>query len=237
MINWNGSVIDTPITVHDISTYEGRRYAQIKIDDSDRLIPVIYASGSTSLLCITDELKPLFSVPKTGTLRIPHGSTYQVIYDVGKQIYDLSIPDNIHISAGQAYTLRMIQRLLVFRDLMGVSPNQVSHIKIRMTDSGFEYPVSCSDKFPFNKQKGIMKQDYSPLSSRVLDEWFVEHKTTPDEVFRQMIPKIDMNNLSEIIHKIKNKIDEVIHRIDPTYSWYRNYLYEKIQNRIINSQI
>lgn len=235
MLAWDGTFLTNKVKVRCQSVYHTRTYAQIDVMGDGEHINVILASGNT-LNCIIDELKTIFHVPKTGSHRIGLDGVDRTIYTVGRDVYDADITDDIHTNANKAYLLTMIQKLLIFRDIAGVSPNILSHIRIRTTEGNYEYPVSCKDSFPFDRKKGIMKHDNSPLSAQVLEKWFVNHGTSPDKVFLKMIPEITRDNLLEIMHRIRISIDRVIADIDPTQSWYGNYVYERIQNRIMSSR-
>ncbi len=150
-----------------------------------------------------------------------------MIYQIGPNVYDrgLDKEENIHV-------VRMVQKLLVFKDLFGVSPNSANNIQVRKNKSGFEYAISLNDKFSINFEKGTSNMNLKPMSSLTLKTWFQDYGETPDTITRTMLLQTYSDSNINVANKIREEMELVIRRINPEYVWLSNVIYSRLISRL-----
>lgn len=224
MLLWDGSFTNKYTIISERSDGKFKILRIILPDPPYECMDVIVLTYNI-LSIIFDEFKHLFGIEKSGYHIIKYGSQ--------KKLITLWNNVNRNDLADSSYINNSIQKLLVFRSIVGVSPNTVTNVFIRKTISNFHYPISVNDKYTISKD-GYNSENKIPLSSNNLKLWFLDRGTTPDKIFREMISlKGDSDDrLIRTISEIKDKMEEITKTIDSDYVYVIHNIYVRMMNRI-----
>lgn len=250
---WDGSNLGTfeADIIKLTESFGSLRYAVLAISGYEQL--VILTKYTNVLCCMFDEMKTLFGIIKTGTHVITIDKEKYIIYhavtSLGQVSYDRDIGDVIVINKdscnincdgnddiGNDDIIDGIRKLLAFRDLVGVSPNIESDIKIRKSSTHFVYPVSFHDRYNYDFEKHVYNFNQRPLGERMVNKWF--SKMTVSETVCDMLKEkygldlSDHDRVTETLVHIKNEINQIIKRIAKNHEWVYNHVCSKLSQRV-----
>lgn len=227
MLTWDGSLLED-VTITEEQPIQHFKVYRLHLKDQTEKHFVI-AIAYNPIAMIGEKIKPLFGIPHTGCHIIKYGGK-KMIYPLFDYTVE-AIEKNASLSAS---LVEMIQKLLVFRSIIGVSPNNFHNIRIRTSHSGFLYPVSYGDKYTIDKNKAIDRFDEKPFTSLVLEKWFSSRGETPDSVFEKMIATPFDSNSTNVINSLRTSIENIIRETDEEYLYLINGMYSKMMTRITN---
>ena len=239
MFVWDGT--DITDLINKCNIYEAKfnkiKYWVIKFSDSNNNTDsdnpdsdnnideiCIVRTVKNSLPCLVDELKVVFELPKLGThwCRI-NNKNYILIRTIKTKTGDIKEEITLNMIDVPTYMMRLqIQEVFAFRELLGVTCSFESSIIIREGKST-SYPISFYEP---NMTTG----DTKVIPTTVLDKWFVE--TSIDEVVKRLCRINNINGLPMLLHNLRNKIEEIIERVDRRAITYKNLIIDRITQRL-----
>lgn len=184
----------------------------------------IVKSTKTTIPCLVDELKDVFSLPKLGTHWCRINSKYYILIKPNKTPEGY-IKEEITLNMIDIQTdlLRLqIQEVFAFRELLGVTCSFESSIIIREGKSGV-YPISYNEP---NMTIG----DTKVIPGTVLDKWFGD--TTIDDVVQKLCRINNIDKLAKILHELRGKIENIIEKVDRRSITYKNLIIDRITQRL-----
>lgn len=228
-IKWDGSHLGE--FKHDIicGTCEinGDRYCKFNINDH-----IFYAHIKTvtdNISCLVDELKELFGLRKLGThtVRI-HSKLYllikaNTIKSATKN--EMSIIEDISINkvainpTDNVLFQREVQKIVVFRELLGISAGGRNIIRIRYDLDG-PYPLSyIENNIDYDKHK---------ITLQIYRKWFA------DLSISDILPKIVNygDDLTETIAQYRGEIEKVITRVNKDYIWISSFIVNRMMDKL-----
>lgn len=227
---WNGTFLgkfDQSILKNETG-YNGLRYVLLEIQGFKAHGILVSSTALTpaDLLCIYDELKEIFGLVKTGTHSITINSKTYVVYRAifsNNIQFDESLSDDVlhkyhHLEEDLKFK---VMNLLAYRHLLGVSPNSESGIKIRKSGTGLIFPISLNDKFTVDRKQGIIKNGLKVMSDKNFAKWFPVGDTFAGTIQNMLHFKPD-DDIPELVDKIRDKISEIVHRINKEFVWLEN---------------
>ena len=198
-------------------------YWKIKFYGHDALCVV--KEIKTSWVCIVDELKIIFGIPKLGTHRV---------YLKNKQYLLILAKTNKNGVIEREETLKKtnhsfdklfhkkVQKILLFRNILKITKSNESSINIRINNQGDIFPISCNE-YNFSLT--------TALSSNLIHKWFSNNSL--NDLAQQIF---DINHTSDIPYKIaiiRNRIEQIIKRVDYLYIWTITFIIENLSKKLI----
>ena len=169
-----------------------------------------------SVPLITDELKTLFGIDKVGRSRCLYGGVKAILHKHYSEEYqfDSLIFNDLDDE---------VRRCFIFRWFLGLTMSSERDLMVRRYKSGITRVTSNNDR----KHNFLSTKQYygSDLSSKVLDRWF----TTQDLI---LLSKKMLTNYDSIT--IRQKIYQVINRIDPEEIVWGHCIYGRVTQFIEN---
>lgn len=228
MLEWNGAIIEGDIQIKDENKDEKLVLQRLEINK----YPLVVVSSPYNVLSIViDELKPYFGLHKTGTHIIKmKGKTKRVIYRT-MDTQDESFDNNMLSMSDRKDFIPLVQQLLVYRDIFGVSPNTINDMRIRKEKS-IAYVVSFGDKFSINVKSNTNNVGGKPMSQTLINKWFVDQNVSPEEIFRKLLISAYGRADIEIANNLRTAIEQIIKKWCPEYQWLSTYVYSNILRRL-----
>lgn len=235
---WNGTDITQLLRDVHLETYELNKinYWRASIDD-DNVQWFEVRTANTILPVIIDELKPVFGLHKLGTHWIPKkGKIIMLIRAVTDQNGNVEQDEVLEKFQNSNEQLRkalhdnqlfrkQMQEVYTFRDLLGISKNSDSSIRIRFCNNQY-LPIS---NYEPNMAPSKIK---SCLSEKTIQYWFAD--VSPVDCLKAITHIHNVDDIAPCTHDIKEKISDVINRIDKSYIAHTNYIIERILQRLQN---
>ncbi len=222
---WDGSdlgAFGSDVILHE-TYYEHMSHVYICLYGKYKTYGILIAGNI--MLCIYDEFKHVFNIPKTGTHILTIAGITRVMYNMstssGRPIYDkplakFPIHDMAHIS-------KYVPRFLAYRELIGVSPNRDTNIYIRFKGS-HAHLISMGDRFAITRQ-GIAKNNASPLNITTYNRWF--NAKPIDAYIKEMLDATEETK-QEILKKVIDELTLIIKRLDANYIWLVNIVNKRL---------
>lgn len=160
---------------------------------------------------IIDEFKETFGLNKLGTHHIYFGkSMYRLIRQITvddnfEESIDLHYVNNI--KQMQSYLITEIQRIFIFRHLIGITSSQEKSICLRRDEAGNLRAYS-------QVENQITPMTPKPISKTCVKKWFTDFNTSPRDVFIETF-RIDGANDNEIYSTIRSVCENVYRRFEP----------------------
>lgn len=170
-----------------------------------------YQRMTTMIPLVIDEIKETFGLNKLGTHHIYFGKTiYRLIRqstvdDIFEESIDLCYVNNV--KQMQSYLITEIQRIFVFRHLVGVISSPEKAICLRRDEVGNLRAYSQVE----NQSTPMTPK---PISKTCIKKWFTDFNTSPRNVFIETFG-IDGANDNEIYSTIRSVCENVYRRFDP----------------------
>ena len=227
MFKWNGSNITDFINNKKIIIREAIYEKNIfwTIWDKTRNISDIglVRSSSNNMPCLIDEMKPAFGLEKIGTHWFKFGGKIMIL---SKVIFeDGSIVQELHLNQIK-YNKKLeteVQKIFVFRELLGLSKNFESSIILRKKGY-FIQPVSFYEP---NMNPGSCK---TVLPNTVLQKWFP--KTDIDHSVLKIIPVDTAENINSVLSELKGKLDKIANRVNPDAITHMDEIISRLRSRL-----
>lgn len=200
---------------------------EIKIDSN--IYTVISIKTNSFVQCFTDMLKPTFELNSNGTHSLLHKNNIYTIVKLDKTIYKLKQLENIDINSFDESYKYKIRKIFLFREMIGMSPNNNSSILI---DLNMKIdPISIYE----NVNKIYLNDLNVYLSKNIIDKYFV--KTSIDVFCVEICRKnYKDENISFIINDLRTKIYNIIKNIDKDKAYISGLITNRInRNFMINT--
>jgi len=231
---WNGTDITDLISKCDVYgakfnklNYWVIQYTDVETNKKYEEVCIV-RSATNSLPCLIDELKSVFGLPKIGThwCRLS-GKIYILIRPTKTPEGLVKEETTLNMyNHGDGLMKMQIQEIFAFRELLGVTCSFESSIIIREGKSG-PYPISFYEP-------NMKPTDGSKIiPATVLDKWFDD--TSIDNVVKKLCKINTIDNLTMILHTLRNNINDVIERVDRRLITYGSLIVERITLRLQTS--
>ena len=218
MFKWDGSDITFLINQENIIVEEGvydkNTYWKISTNneknnennnEEDNIEYCLVRFCITILPCLIDELKTAFNLEKIGTHWIKYkGKILILLKLVSKD--DIIIKDLTLDKLGYNESIRTeIQKIFVFRELLGLSQNFEKNIILRQVKK-FIKPISFYEAGmnPANEGKVI--------PNTILDKWF--ENSSLDEGVKKLFSIHNKEEITVLSHKLREQMDKIVERVD-----------------------
>ena len=185
--------------------------------------------------CIIDELKTVFGLPKLGThWFIYENKIYLLTKLITKKIIKLDgdvrpIDEIVYekplkdVKIFNPIFTQQVKATYVFRDLLGIRKSLDCNIIVR-EDKNFPYPISCGEKrISIKEGENIPHSEY--------DSWFSE--SCYSNALKQLLQVYDSKEAVVKYEYLKEKMQEVISRIDSKYNYLAVVILRRITNRLV----
>lgn len=241
---WNGTFLgkfDESVIINETS-YCGLRYVLLNIKGFKTYGILVSSTALTpaDLLCIYDELKEIFGLVKTGTHSLTIKSktyvVYRAIFTNNIQFDELLSDDVLNKYKHLEDLKTKVKNLLAYRHLLGVSPNSESGIKIRKSGTGLIFPISLNDKFTVDKKEGVIKNGLRTMSDKNFAKWFPVGDSFADTIKKMLYFKTE-DDIPEMVDKIRDKIEEIVNRINKEFIWLENIVCRALVNYLEDSEV
>lgn len=247
-LKWDGSHLGSYIGVITHKwVLEGIRYYGITlpVEWSDTVPSgIIYciAIRSKNLFpCIVEDIKEVFGIPRCGIHRINVDMQEYVIYYVpistsGKPVWEtpLNRLDSKHILRKDQTFKRKVQKIIAFCDILSLYGTGEPSIRIRPGVNNTYYPISMNENITTIAKAS--DYDYSIVSKTLFLKWFGEETCIGDVVIELVNYQKDSTErtLAVICSEIRNRVDEIIKKYDPTYMWYSNFIVDRMSRYLLS---
>jgi hypothetical protein len=228
-LKWDGSDITEHIINHPFEEQEENKIKYLKIEYNGSFIIGVRRFCKTGITSIVDEMKSFFNLPKNGThqLRLS-GKKYVLIRPttqyINNKIYIqnyLTLQDIPPIT--DPIFIDKVKQILAFREIMGITKTFSSSIQI-LNGSNGSYPISYYEP-------GYSKNDQDRvIPETLIDEWFKD--ISLDNYIRQMLNITDIDSCNEKIMILRNQLNSVIERIDPSSIIYTDIVVSRLIRRL-----
>ena len=193
---------------------------------------------------LSDELKSVFGLSnsKVGTHRIKYRNrTYLlirpaltedgIIQEEWKSDYVTNIKDH-------PLFVRQVQELFTVRELLGITSNYDSSVRLRYAKSSKNPKlIGMDDPFPisFFEPKMAPETHGKMLPKTVLDRWFncKSYETDLSQVARRIFGVTSPNQVPQILYKLRSKIEQVINRVDRDLIGFVTPILDRVRSRLL----
>jgi hypothetical protein len=238
MFKWDGTDITDKIIKCDIyeAKYNKVKYwvirnnGYINTGSKESYITCVVRNSKNSVPCLIDELKPIFGLSKIGTHWCKQGGKIRILIQclqtpdghVKEEITLNNLNTIIPDKPPPLLLIMQIQEIFTFREILGVSCSYDSSIILR-EGGGSYYPISYYDP-------GMLTDDKKVIPGTILDHWFED--TSIDEVVQRILKIRRIDQLAQVLHDLREKIDEVIVRVDRNTVMYKSSIINRITERL-----
>jgi len=227
---WDGSHLGRICgdNILEIFEYGGIKYWRINIAGHEEVCITRSINHNIPLIC--DELKPYFSLPKLGTHSVTYNSKKILLIKArldksGDIIEEITI-DKVDPNKNERF-LQRVREIYVFREVLGLIMTRDKSIVVRWSNEKYipPYPVSFyeSDMRPYAEKEVI-----SGVAER---RWF--KSVSQNDVLRSMLKIENNQDVMQRLGFIRNRLDEVIERIDRDMVWIIQPIIEKLTRKML----
>lgn len=238
-LKWDGSYIgefkgDIIIAQY---TYKNYKFFVLKIKlVNETIIPSRYVLVKNKFPNIVDEIKPIFNIQKTGSHSLKIDSQLYVIY---KSKYKIENKDTYKFFIDKSLNrfdkkdpIRMrhsieIKKIIVFRELLAlrfnIEPSILLNIKTGLLTSINEIETNANND----------SCSRSIITRGVALEWFIENDIpffVKCMTGNLSISDADCEDINITTSRLKNKLEEIIERVDKDYIWFSSYVVNRCAN-------
>lgn len=216
MVVWDGRCLGRYVDKWDVLTrkVESRRSTCMDLKFGNTRMYVQSQPIKNMTPIVVDELKELFGLNKLGTHHIYFGRgktcfrlIRQSLTPNGMYKESALLADITKVQNMAPYLVNEIQRIFVFRHLVGLNSTSERCVSLREDDNGVlrSYSMIETTIDPLSPKK---------ISQAAIKKWFTNFGTTPRDVFVETFglgPRTDV----DIISTIRSKTENVFRRYDP----------------------
>jgi len=232
MFKWDGSELTSLFKRKDVyweeGIYEKNIYWRVyyPINNLLREEICIVRSCSSTLSCIIDEMKPIFKIDKLGTHWIKYKSKMLIL--IRPNIKNSTIIDEISLkyflnAEKNIFFKKEVQRILLFRELLGISRSGESSIICRQTPLNVK-PIS------FYEPNMTPLKEGKVISNFMLNKWFSD--TSIDDEIIIFLNIKEIKDLTRYLFNLRIKFEEIVNRIDKDAIAYIDAILNRIQTRL-----
>jgi len=235
MFTWDGTEVTDIIKNCDIyeAKYNKVKYWVIRNNDhnvNNPFINCIVRNSKNTVSCLIDELKPIFGLSKVGTHWCNQGGKIKILIRC-IQTSDGHIKEEITLNnlntlicdkSPPLLLTMQVQEIFTFRELLGVSCSYDSSVILR-EGGGSYYPISYYEP-------GMLTDDKKVIPVTILDHWFED--TSIDEVVQRILKIRRLDQLAQVLHDLREQIDEVIERVDRNTVIHKSCIINRITERL-----
>jgi len=219
--------------------YQGVLYWRLQLEGYES----VFAEATllrTTLPCVVDELKRVFSLTRTGThrIKIEGRSSYLLYRAESLEIGDgeMVVREMLLAETPQEKTLdyrRYIQSIFGFRALLGLTPTNEKVISFRNPKRISRKTGEVTHSYYYevlSRQETPLRSERNPratLSASVLSRWFNDISVA-DTICLMTSFSGTAEDLRIIASQIRFRCEEVIRRVDPKFIWLSNVIYERL---------
>ena len=229
-MNWCGTditeLINDKKTLIREAVYKKNTYWVIQWKEDNEVytdVTCIVRNSTSILPCIIDEIKPVFNLEKIGTHWCKFkGKTlifYKIQMENGNILEDITL-DNI------GYKVQLepdVQKIFVFRELLGMSKNFESSIILRKRDYFFKVMSFYEPNMTPGDTKNV-------LPNTILNKWF--KNTDIDTVVLKMFNVDNPENIISVLLDLKSKLDKIAERVNKDAITYIDEIIARIRSRL-----
>lgn len=234
MFKWDGSDISHILNMDKIiiTQTEWDKLSIWQIYNSVENITVycIVRTAKNSLACLIDEIKPIFFLEKIGTHWAKfNGKIYILLKAQIKE--DIIIEETTlnEIKIKEPYNLANflyeVQKIFVFRELLGITKTYESSIVLRNKITHIQ-PISYYEpNMKPETEKKILPQT-------VLERWFIHVHTDVDQITKQILCIDKLEDITKNLHFLKEKLVCIVNRVDISMNTSVDLILSRIRNRL-----
>jgi len=197
-----------------------------------------YQSSRDTSICIYDELMSIFNFPKMGSHYIIYNNKIYIIEKARMKNASIlsELPlSNVYIT--DEYIMDKIRNLYIIRDILGISKTG-DHDIIYRTSSNNTVPDYVIGMKTYLINNNVLQNDISTITDTARKKWFMDTNTGYEIDIRKLYRNIFYNikNIDDISHYIsmfKNKLDDIIDRIDKRYCYISDLISKRLTDRLI----
>ena len=237
---WDGS--DVTDLIKDKVIEQGRYgkiiYWKIYDENNDKFeICMMRTATYGTIPCLIDELKPIFQLEKVGmhyfsrsklaTSPSKKSTKYCILLKVllnekGQIIHDLPLESYYH----QKITYE-IQKIFLFRELLGITKSYEKSIVLRITETKNRYVVPIS----FYESNMEPCKNTKIVSDKIIEKWFSD--IAFDVFVKQFFKVKTIEDIPNTIYAFRNKLSEVVTRYDSEYITFVTEIVSRLTSRLV----
>lgn len=243
---WDGSDLGIleaeQIIEEDVTPLNRDRYWKLKMSEELEFY-CFYKQIKVNHACLSDELKVVFGLSnsKVGTHRIRYKNrTYLLIRPaltedgIIQEEWKLDYVTNIR---EHPLFVRQVQELFTIRELLGITSNYDSSVRLRYPKSKSHKLIGMDDPFPisFFEPKMAPETQGKMLPKTVLDRWFncKSYETDLSQVARRILGVTSPNQVPQVLYKLRLGIEQVINRVDRNLIGFVTPILDRVRMRLL----